>query len=436
VTTAVATTDAGEHTESPAGGTKNVAMQVLAAVATGIGVLGFVTFFGGAILWVRAREAGLPANDAVAVIPKPVLVTTGASFLVPAVLLALLAVGTIYAIHLGFRLPRRIRTLKQAASAADLRRQAEEAKLHAGPKDSFALKAREIAAHTRANYEVAEKAGADLLRASQATVEGLDERLKELDEQAGASELAAQEAEQQARAADVAAAELAAQADLAEGELELARKTAPRSERRQRTAEYVASFGLLFALPVIVDWQAVFHTGALATAVLLPLALATLILSLATYLATEKFLWFGVVAFVGVGLFIGAAAYFRTKEQLKVEAAAALREGRPPAVGWFVAQTPDNLYLGTFAQGSGKKRLLVIPRSQVKDLAVGPLLKPTEARPRAIALALDLCRQDTTNAAASVRTANIKQPDKNGAQHPKPTQACSKRQVAALERQR
>jgi hypothetical protein len=435
VATAVATTDAGEQTQKAAGGTNNVVLQVLAAVATGIGVLGFVTFFGGAILWVRAREAGLPANDAVAVIPKPVLVTTGASFLVPAVLLALLAVGAIYAIHLGFRLPRRIHTLKQAARATDLRRQAEEAKLLAGPKDSFALKAREIAAHTRANYEVAENARADL-RASQATVEGLDERLTELNEQAGASELAAQEAEQQARAADVSAAEFAAQADLAEGELELARRTAPRSERRQRTAEYVASFGLLFALPVIVDWQAVFHTGALATAVLLPLAFATLILSLATYLATEKFLWFGVVAFVGVGVFIGAAAYFRTKEQLKVEAAAALREGRPPAVGWFVAQTSDNLYLGTFAQGSGKKRLLVIPRSQVNDLAVGPLLKPADARPRAIALALDLCRQDTTKAAASVRTANVKRADKNTAQNPKPTQACSKRHVAALRRQR
>jgi hypothetical protein len=32
-----------------------VILQVLGAVATGIGILGFVTFFGGALLWVRAH---------------------------------------------------------------------------------------------------------------------------------------------------------------------------------------------------------------------------------------------------------------------------------------------------------------------------------------------------------------------------------------------
>jgi hypothetical protein len=65
---------------------------VLGVVAAGIGVLGFVTFFGGAILWIRFDQAQLPANEAVAVVPREVLLTTGASFLVPALMLALAAV--------------------------------------------------------------------------------------------------------------------------------------------------------------------------------------------------------------------------------------------------------------------------------------------------------------------------------------------------------
>lgn len=67
-------------------------VQVLGAVAAGIGVLGFVTFFGGAILWIRFDQAQLPANEAVALVPREVLLTTGASFLVPALMIALGAV--------------------------------------------------------------------------------------------------------------------------------------------------------------------------------------------------------------------------------------------------------------------------------------------------------------------------------------------------------
>jgi hypothetical protein len=63
--------------------------MALAAVGGSIGVISFVAFFGAAILWVRMDEAGIPGNEAVAVMPKSVLVTTGASFLVPSLLVAL-----------------------------------------------------------------------------------------------------------------------------------------------------------------------------------------------------------------------------------------------------------------------------------------------------------------------------------------------------------
>lgn len=64
---------------------------ILGAVATGIGVLGFVTFVGGAIDWARFRATGLPQEQALAVVPTQDLVVVGARILVPAVLAGLLA---------------------------------------------------------------------------------------------------------------------------------------------------------------------------------------------------------------------------------------------------------------------------------------------------------------------------------------------------------
>lgn len=64
---------------------------VLAAVGTGIGVLGFVTFVGGAIDWARFQATGLPQEQALAVVPTQDLVVIGARTLVPAALWGLLA---------------------------------------------------------------------------------------------------------------------------------------------------------------------------------------------------------------------------------------------------------------------------------------------------------------------------------------------------------
>ncbi|HWF75299.1 MAG TPA: hypothetical protein VG186_18275 [Solirubrobacteraceae bacterium] len=59
-------------------------MPVAAATAASVGVLGLVTLAGGVVLWSRFVEMGLPADQAVAVVPAPVLVATGAEFLLPA----------------------------------------------------------------------------------------------------------------------------------------------------------------------------------------------------------------------------------------------------------------------------------------------------------------------------------------------------------------
>jgi hypothetical protein len=59
-------------------------VTVAGAAAGGIGLIGFVTFAGGVVLWRRFSEMGLPGDEAVSLMPKSALIATGADFLAPA----------------------------------------------------------------------------------------------------------------------------------------------------------------------------------------------------------------------------------------------------------------------------------------------------------------------------------------------------------------
>jgi hypothetical protein len=61
---------------------------VVGAVASGLGVLGFVTLAGGVVLWSRFQGMGLSPDHSLALVPKSELVATGVEFLVPALLLS------------------------------------------------------------------------------------------------------------------------------------------------------------------------------------------------------------------------------------------------------------------------------------------------------------------------------------------------------------
>ena len=65
---------------------------VLAAIATGVGVIGFVTFVGGAVVWARLKAAGFPAAPALGVFPSQDLLVIGTETLVPQVLVAIVVV--------------------------------------------------------------------------------------------------------------------------------------------------------------------------------------------------------------------------------------------------------------------------------------------------------------------------------------------------------
>ena len=74
------------------------------AIATGVGVIGFVTFIGGVTVYARLRAAGFPAAPALGIFPSQDLVVIGAQTLVPEILWALgvvVAFGLAYAVSPG-----------------------------------------------------------------------------------------------------------------------------------------------------------------------------------------------------------------------------------------------------------------------------------------------------------------------------------------------
>jgi len=79
-----------------AGGPWERVAPILGAIGTGIGVLGLVTFVGGAVMWGRFQGEGLSAEEALSIVPSQSLVVVGARTLVPAVLIALLATVVLF----------------------------------------------------------------------------------------------------------------------------------------------------------------------------------------------------------------------------------------------------------------------------------------------------------------------------------------------------
>jgi hypothetical protein len=73
-------------------------VKVLTAAASAIGAIGAVAAVGGAIMWLRFYEVGLPAYRAVDVLPRHTLIVIGATALVVFVGLGLAAVAVLYAL--------------------------------------------------------------------------------------------------------------------------------------------------------------------------------------------------------------------------------------------------------------------------------------------------------------------------------------------------
>jgi hypothetical protein len=122
------------------------------------------------------------------------------------------------------------------------------------------------------------------------------------------------------------------------------------------------------------------------------------------YQATQKFVWFGVAAFLAIAIFQGYATHVAIGSDPRVEPVAALVGGLAPIKGVFVAQTADRIYIG---YPIGKSASLVaLRRDRVSGLAVGRLVRNGPAATKlANRLAATLCAQvPAASAAATGKT--------------------------------
>lgn len=350
---------------------------ILAAIGGGLGILGFVAFFGAAILWVRTEEVGLPGNEAVAIVPKSVLISTGASFLVPALLIAVGFTVILYLIDAtatwisegSWFADVSVRDLKQRQ--IDAQRELRKAKR----EEEILREVANTAARTKSRAEsaVALEVEPEIVEAQ------VEDKYREtVKDQAGAG-LRTIEAEQ---------ALLEIEAELKEAE-----------PKRRDTIEFVraliligATLVLFITLTLVMLTRYSVHQTPSGRLLLALIAAALITFCVVVRLRTGSFGWFAVAAFVAVGLMIGTLTYYRTVGDPKVEPAALLRTKGPPVYGFYVAQTSDRVYLGTKPR-EGVIRLDSVPREEIVELVVGDLQRPTVAEERAISFARRLCRQ-------------------------------------------
>jgi hypothetical protein len=360
-------------------------LPVLTAIGTGIGVLGFVMFFGGFILWSRFKGTGLPANEAVAKVPRSELVATGASFLVPGVLAALGVVAVAVAVwDACIGRPRR-----HARESAEAR--CEEA-------------TERLADLEEERQQLEQRKG----EASGAEAAEIAKRLAEL----GRIELPAQRQAQREAADDTKSEPL----EFPERLLQILIGIVPLA---------AAAAYLIYKGRNDLSFE---YFAYLAVAAILMGAIAIVVVSM-----TRHFAWYALCVFLGVGVMIAASNYVRTQAHPKVSPVAALN-GPSPVVGYFVAETGDAVYVGRpqvepDSTGFDRERatLIRIPKKSVVSLTVGPLMDADQAYRRSLELATALCRR----AEATAKVAS-KEPKKGEAPPPAAPTICSKRETKLL----
>jgi hypothetical protein len=359
---------------------------LLGAVVTGVGLLAFVALFGGAILWDRFDHAGLPGTEAVALVPRSLLLATGAYFLIGALVLSVLAVVVLWLTDrfLRNREERIAETALEVAESTleeDRPRAAGEDQEPVGsptgdepgeidgasghppePQEQSPLAVRKAALVVAEAIDREKQARTVADNARKAHIKALEvrgvdhsETLKELE----TADEALQEREEQVRQAKE----------------DLDNEVAKSRTRRSLVGRSV----LLGTLLLFGEWvllvtkQTPFEVGHYG--ILLGVSLLTSSLAVTVYQATRKFAWFGVAAFLAVAIFQAVATHVAIISRPMVEPAAVLIVGEPPVKGVFITQTGDRLYLG-IRVGFGKSTTMVaFPRNKVTSFAVGRLTR-------------------------------------------------------------
>jgi hypothetical protein len=396
---------AGSSSDASKGGAGSLT-TILTGLATGVGLLAWITFLGGAIIWIRAEKASLPASEVVAVTPKPVLLSLGAEFAALAAALGAIAVLAIF--FRGAVLKWRGKLTGDAAEekVRGLAEQIQQCRQSARDADQVVIQLDSLILRRREQNDVAGIESDEAMRAIYVS---------------------------RANEARSKAAEL-------EGEQATARTTAEQITTRERHLATWALGG--FLIGVLVFFAIFWPMTVPDTAILIVVAIGLIGLSFVV-LASERPVWFGVAVFVAVTIYTGVETYLRTSDTPTVEPAAALRTNAGPLCGFFVAETSDFLYLGTYARpvavssaapspnfaggctgppkGTGVNvrteglppRLITVPKAEITDLAIGHLVRLDDgsAATRSAAMALDLCLRRNTE------SKKAKSQDENGCSH-------------------
>jgi hypothetical protein len=359
-------------------------MPVLSFVGTGIGILGFVIFFGGFILWTRFDAVGLPADEAVWHVPRDDLVVTGASFLVPALLTALVAVASAYALRdtiIGARRRRRIDDAKAVVETRERELAGHEAAAAAAARDHEAASRQlehltAMVSNVNLDSEIAKQAIDDrkALNTEEQTLRALQ------------SELETDTIPKAQAAVDAARKALDDAHDFTRAE-----------QLRQR----LIGAGPMLAVCAFIGirgWGSLPFFWSLLPLLLLTAASVTL--SVIVLRATNSFTWFALSVFLGVGIIIAASTYARTDAEAKVSPVA-LVSGGVPHTGYFIAETPDAIYLGQPRRATGNPDTLAIDterialvrldKAKISDLRIGNLVSEPTAYVRALGVAMALC---------------------------------------------
>jgi hypothetical protein len=175
-----------------------------------------------------------------------------------------------------------------------------------------------------------------------------------------------------------------------------------------------------------------------------------------------RFAVIGVFALVAIPLVMAIATYYRAQEAPRVEPVALLGSDGTPFVGFFIAETSDRVYVGTFDEQAPRPcdllnrgvcggkvesvtvpaRLLSLPRNDVLNLTVGPRTplyaedalsdptRPQTAREWAAGAALRLC--ETANSARDRAAANAQASGGTGASPATLPATCSDQDVENL----
>lgn len=330
--------------------------------------MGFVTAFGGGVVYIRAEEAGIPADEAVAVVPRESLIAIGATFLLPAVGIALASVLLVFLVVAIVEWRQ-----KRALGLTDKAR--KDLLDNAAKAEDGAILAQGKATSSSTKLEGAQRSLASANALSQETTEMIKED--------------ANEHAKQATTATAEAAELSQQAGVARKKVAAVDKRVDRQVQLQRSARLFIATGLLLLVELLVlvlyvrgaeefvQWLVVLVVAGIAAGI-----------SGAVYARSDSFVRFAAAAFVSIGVVIGIADYDRLRNSPRMEPAAALRKDGISLTGYFVAATDSRIYLG---RAGDDARIVEIPRDNLAILTVGPLMDAEGAQGRAALLATELC---------------------------------------------